>query len=120
MFFEIIEFYTFRSSINAWQINLFTMTKAEIVSQIVAETGLEKPTVIVIVENLMDSIEKSMADGNEIFLRGFGSFILKKRAHKKGRVITNGTSIDVPAHIIPFFKPAKEFLDEIKLKVAVK
>ena len=96
------------------------MTKADIVAQIIAETGLEKPTVIVIVENLMDTLEKSMVDGNEVFLRGFGSFILKKRAQKKGRVITKGTTINVPAHVIPFFKPSKEFIEEIKTKVKVK
>ena len=96
------------------------MTKADIVAQIIAETGLEKPTVIVIVENLMDTLEKSMVDGNEVFLRGFGSFILKKRAQKKGRVITKGTTIHVPAHVIPLFKPSKEFIEEIKTKVKVK
>ena len=96
------------------------MTKADIVAQIIAETGLEKPTVIVIVENLMDTLEKSMVDGNEVFLRGFGSFILKKRAQKKGRVITKGTTINVPAHVIPLFKPSKEFIEEIKTKVKVK
>ena len=96
------------------------MTKADIVAQIIAETGLEKPTVIVIVENLMDTLEKSMVDGNEVFLRGFGSFILKKRGQKKGRVITKGTTINVPAHVIPLFKPSKEFIEEIKTKVKVK
>ena len=73
-----------------------------------------------IVESLMDTMEKSMIEGNEIFLRGFGSFILKKRAQKKGRIITKGTTIDVPAHMIPFFKPSKEFLEEVKNKVKVK
>lgn len=96
------------------------MTKAEIINQIVAETGIEKPEVIAIVESLMETMKNSMAEGNEIFLRGFGSFILKKRAHKVARNITKGTSIDVPAHVIPAFKPAKEFLEEVKAKVKVK
>ena len=82
------------------------MTKADIVAQIIAETGLEKPTVIVIVENLMDTLEKSMVDGNEVFLRGFGSFILKKGAQQTGGVITTRTTIDVPAQVIAFFKPS--------------
>ena len=83
------------------------MTKAEIINKIVAETGLEKPEVIAVVESLMESMKNSMAEGNEIFLRGFGSFILKKRARKVARNITKGTSIDVPAHVIPAFKPAR-------------
>jgi DNA-binding protein HU-beta len=96
------------------------MTKAEIINKIVAETGLEKPEVIAVVESLMESMKNSMAEGNEIFLRGFGSFILKKRARKVARNITKGTSIDVPAHVIPAFKPAKEFLEEVRTKVKVK
>jgi len=96
------------------------MTKAEIVARIVAETGLEKQTVSIIVESLMSTMEKSMIAGNEIFLRGFGSFILKKRAQKKGRNITKGTTVDIPAHFIPAFKPCKGFVEEVKSKVKVK
>lgn len=95
------------------------MTKAEIVEQIVKETNLEKEVVIKIVETLMDTMETNMAGGNDIFLRGFGSFILKKRAAKKGRIISKGTSIDIPAHYIPAFKPCKEFVEEVKAKVKV-
>lgn len=93
------------------------MTKAEIIAQIIAKTGIEKPTVTVVVESLMDTMEKSMIAGNEIFLRGFGSFILKKRALKTGRNISKGTTVKIPAHMIPAFKPCKEFIDEIKSKV---
>lgn len=96
------------------------MTKAEIINQIVADTGLEKPEVIAVVESLMETMKSKMAGGNEIFLRGFGSFILKKRARKIARNITKGTSIEVPAHVIPAFKPSKEFLEEVKTKVKVK
>ncbi len=96
------------------------MTKAEIINQIVADTGLEKPEVIAVVESLMETMKTTMAGGNEIFLRGFGSFILKKRARKIARNITKGTSIEVPAHVIPAFKPSKEFLEEVKTKVKVK
>jgi DNA-binding protein HU-beta len=96
------------------------MTKAEIITQIIAKTGIEKPIVTVIVESLMDTMEKSMIEGNEIFFRGFGSFILKKRALKTGRNITKGTTIKIPAHMIPAFKPCKEFVTEVKSKVKVK
>ncbi len=95
------------------------MTKADIVEQIVKETNLEKAVVVKIVESLMDTMETNMANGNDIFLRGFGSFILKKRAAKKGRIITKGTSIDIPAHYIPAFKPCKKFVEEVKRKVKV-
>lgn len=95
------------------------MTKADIVEQICAETKLEKAIVIKVVESLMDAMERNMIDGNDIFLRGFGSFILKKRAAKKGRIISKGTSVDIPAHYIPAFKPCKEFAEEVKRKVKV-
>ncbi|MCK9204903.1 MAG: integration host factor subunit beta [Bacteroidales bacterium] len=96
------------------------MTKADIIARIVAETGIEKPTVTAIVESMMGTMEKSMIAGNEIFLRGFGSFILKKRAPKKARNISKGTIVNIPAHMIPAFKPCKEFVAEVKEKVTVK
>ena len=96
------------------------MTKAEVVQNIVNKTGVEKPTVTVIVETLMETMKKSMIRGNNIYFRGFGSFQLKKRAEKKGRNISKGTTINIPAHIIPVFKPAKEFEALVKTKVKVK
>ncbi|MDP1623389.1 MAG: HU family DNA-binding protein [Bacteroidales bacterium] len=96
------------------------MTKAEIIEQIIARTGIEKPTVTVTVEAIMDVIKKSMIQGENIYLRGFGTFLLKKRAEKTGRNITKNTAIKIPAHMIPAFKPAKEFSGEIKAKVKVK
>ena len=96
------------------------MTNAEIIARIVAETGIEKPAVTVVVESLMDNLEKSMVAGNEVFLRGFGSFILKKRASKKARNISKGTTVNIPAHMIPAFKPCKEFMNAVKDKVKVK
>ena len=93
------------------------MTKSDIINQIVAQTGIEKPTVTVAVEAIMESIKQNMAKGENIYLREFGTFLLKKRAEKTGRNITKGTSVKIPAHFIPAFKPAKEFVGEVKAKV---
>ena len=90
------------------------MTKAEIVSEIAAKTGLEKQVVLTVVEGMMDTIKTSMINGNEVFLRGFGSFIIKHRAEKTARNISKNTTILIPAHNIPAFKPAKEFMDKVK------
>ena len=93
------------------------MTKSDIINQIVAQTGIEKPTVTVAVEAIMESIKQNMVKGENIYLREFGTFLLKKRAEKTGRNITKGTSMKIPAHYIPAFKPAKEFAGEVKAKV---
>ena len=90
------------------------MTKAEIVSEIAAKTGLEKQVVLTVVEGMMDTIKTSMINGNEVFLRGFGSFIIKHRAEKTARYISKNTTIIIPAHNIPAFKPAKEFMQKVK------
>lgn len=90
------------------------MTKAEIVSEIAAKTGLEKEVVLTVVEGMMDTIKTSMINGNEVFLRGFGSFIIKHRAEKTARNISKNTTIIIPAHNIPAFKPAKEFMEKVK------
>lgn len=90
------------------------MTKAEIVSEIAAKTGLEKQVVLTVVESIMDTIKTSMINGNEVFLRGFGSFIIKHRAEKTARNISKNTTIIIPAHNIPAFKPAKEFMEKVK------
>ncbi|MBR5205064.1 MAG: integration host factor subunit beta [Bacteroidaceae bacterium] len=90
------------------------MTKAEIVSEIAAKTGLEKQVVLTVVESMMDTIKTSMINGNEVFLRGFGSFIIKRRAEKTARNISKNTTIIIPAHNIPAFKPAKEFIEKVK------
>ena len=96
------------------------MTKAEIINQIVAQTGIAKPTVTATVESLMSTIKQSIVMGENVYLRGFGTFLLKKRAAKTGRNITKSTSVKIPAHIIPVFKPAKEFAGAVKSKVKVK
>jgi DNA-binding protein HU-beta len=84
------------------------------------KTGIEKPTVTTTLEALMDTIKKSMIMGENIYLRGFGTFHLKKRAEKKGRNISKGTSVKIPSHFVPAFKPCKEFADAVKEKVKVK
>jgi len=93
------------------------MTQADIVSEISKSTGIEKLVVQTIVESSMDSIRKSLSKGDNVYLRGFGSFIIKKRAKKVARNISKNTSIIIPAHNIPAFKPADIFLDQVKTKV---
>lgn len=90
------------------------MTKAEIVSEIASKTGIDKREVLMVVESLMDTIKTTMTNGEEVFLRGFGSFIIKRRAEKTARNISKNTTMIVPAHNIPAFKPAKEFLEKVK------
>lgn len=93
------------------------MTKADIVNQIADTTGIEKVSVQVTVEAFMKSVKESLANGNNVYLRGFGSFIVKKRAEKKGRNISKNTTIVIPAHNIPAFKPAKTFVNQVKKRV---
>ena len=85
------------------------MTKADIVSEISKKTGIDKSTVLTTVEAFMGVVKDSLAGGNNVYLRGFGSFILKKRAPKTARNITKNTTIIIPEHYIPAFKPAKSF-----------
>ena len=90
------------------------MTKAELVKEIAGKTGIETNAVSTIVEAMMETIKDNMAQGNEVFLRGFGSFTLKKRAEKTARNITKNTTRTIPAHDIPAFKPAKSFVNSLK------
>ena len=96
------------------------MTKAEIVAEIANKTGIEKVAVQATVEAFMESIKNSMTAGQNVYLRGFGSFIIKKRAEKTGRNISRNTTLIIPAHNIPSFKPAKTFVNKIKSHVKVK
>lgn len=93
------------------------MTKAEIVTNIANKTGVEKVAVQATVEAFMESIKNSISDGENVYLRGFGSFIVKRRAEKTGRNISKNTTIIIPAHNIPSFKPAKVFVNEVKSNV---
>jgi len=90
------------------------MTKADIVKEISQNTGIEKVTVEKAVEAFMETVKDSLTGGNNVYLRGFGSFIVKKRAEKTARIISKNTTIIVPAHNIPAFKPAKEFVAQVK------
>ncbi|HOV10167.1 MAG TPA: HU family DNA-binding protein [Bacteroidales bacterium] len=93
------------------------MTKAEIVAEIANKTGIEKLTVQTSVEAFMEAVKAAMQKGENVYLRGFGSFIVKKRAQKTGRNISKNTTIVIPAHNIPAFKPAKVFTSEVKKSV---
>ena len=90
------------------------MTKADIVNQIAKSTGVEKIQVQAIVEAFMDSVKDAMTNGQNVYLRGFGSFIIKKRAMKVARNISKNTTITIPEHNIPAFKPAKSFSSDVK------
>ena len=90
------------------------MTKIELVREIASKTGLSTKDAMVIIESLMETIKTSMTNGEEVFLRGFGSFIIKHRADKTARNISKNTTVIIPAHDIPAFKPAKEFMDKLK------
>ena len=88
-----------------------TMTKAELVSEIAITTGYDKKTVSTIVEKFTEGIKNNMGRGKEVYIRGFGSFITKDRKERIARNITARTSVYVPAHSVPVFKPAQEFKD---------
>ena len=96
------------------------MAKAEIVSKISDKLGLDRNDVQLTVENFMDEVINSLESGQNVYLRGFGSFIIKTRAEKTGRNISKNTTIKIPAHNIPAFKPAKVFVEGVKAKVKVK
>jgi DNA-binding protein HU-beta len=93
------------------------MTKADIVSEISKGTGIEKITVQKTVEAFMESVKGSLAKNQNVYLRGFGSFIVKERAQKTARNISKNTTIIIPAHNIPAFKPAKTFVGKVKTNV---
>jgi len=93
------------------------MTKADIVKEISQNTGIEKVIVEKAVEAFMETVKGSLTEGNNVYLRGFGSFIVKKRAEKTARNISKNTTVIVPAHNIPYFKPANEFVAQVKEKV---
>ena len=90
------------------------MTKADIVNEIAKSTGVEKVMVQTIVEAFMDNVRNSLIENNPVYLRGCGSFIIKKRATKVARNISKNTTITIPEHNIPAFKPAKSFVSKVK------
>lgn len=90
------------------------MTKAEIITEVALATGMSKKEVSAVVEAFMDSIKKNLLGKENIYLRGFGSFIIKHRAAKTARNISKNTTITIAAHDLPSFKPAKSFIQEMK------
>ena len=90
------------------------MTKADIVNEIAKSTGVEKVLVQTIVEAFMENVRNSLIDNNNVYLRGFGSFIIKKRVQKVARNISKNTAITIPEHNIPAFKPSKSFVAKVK------
>ncbi|MEY3412554.1 MAG: hypothetical protein RL711_247 [Bacteroidota bacterium] len=94
------------------------MTKAEVIAEIAEKTGIEKSDVSASIEAFFTVVKNSMANGDNIYVRGFGSFINKKRARKIARNISKNTAIVIDEHYIPSFKPAKEFVLKVKTSVA--
>ncbi len=93
------------------------MTKADIINEISKNTGIEKVTVLKTVEALMETVKDSLSKDKNVYLRGFGSFIVKKRAQKTARNISKNTTIIIPEHFIPAFKPSKVFVNKVKSSV---
>ena len=96
------------------------MRKADLISEISDKTGIPKVDVMVTLETMFKEIKRSLIAGENIYIRGFGSFITKKRAAKIGRNIKKNIAVEIPEHFIPAFKPAKEFMQEIKSSKNVK
>ena len=90
------------------------MTKADIVNEITKKTGTDKQTVLNTIEAFMETVKESLSKEENVYLRGFGSFIVKKRAQKTARNISKNTTIIIPEHNIPSFKPAKTFTLQVK------
>ena len=96
------------------------MTKADVVAKISEKTGVEKKEVMAIVEAFMSVVKNYICEGKNVYLRGFGTIYIKKRAKKPGRIISRNTTIMIPAHNIAAFKPAKSFANRLKKSVPVK
>lgn len=90
------------------------MTKAEVVTKIAQKTGLEKADVSASLEAFFKVVKSSMAEGENIYIRGFGSFVVKKRAEKVARIISRNKAIVIKEHYVPTFKPAKVFVEKVK------
>jgi DNA-binding protein HU-beta len=96
------------------------MRKADLINEISDKTGIPKVDVLVTLETMFKAVKNSLAAGQNIYIRGFGSFITKKRAAKIGRNIKKNIAVEIPEHFIPAFKPAKEFMLEIKSSKNIK
>lgn len=93
------------------------MRKADLVNAIAEKTGVAKVDVLVSIEEMFRQIKSTMESGENVYIRGFGSFVIKRRAKKVGRNIKKGASIEIPEHYIPSFKPAKVFMEQVKKNV---
>ncbi len=93
------------------------MRKADLVAMISEKTGVPKVDVLVSLEMFFKEVKNTLAEGENVYIRGFGSFIIKKRARKIGRHIKKNVAIEIPEHFIPSFKPAKVFVEQVKNKV---
>jgi len=97
---------------------LHVMRKADLINHIADKTGIPKVDVLVTLEAMFKEVKETLSNGESIYIRGFGSFITKKRAAKIGRNIKKNVAVEIPEHFIPAFKPSKEFVAEVKkLKV---
>ncbi len=96
------------------------MRKADLISKISDKTGIPKVDVLVTLETMFKEIKSTLASGENLYIRGFGSFIIKKRAAKIGRNIKKNVAVSIPEHFIPAFKPAKEFVTDIKTSTQIK
>lgn len=96
------------------------MTKAEVISEIAEKTGIDKADVSTTVEAFFSIVKDSMSSGNNIYVRGFGSFVNKKRKKKIARNISKNTAIVIDEHYVPSFKPSKVFVEKIKKSKKVK
>jgi len=93
------------------------MRKADLVAAISDKTGVPKVDVLVTLETLFKEVKSSLSEGENVYIRGFGSFVIKKRAKKVGRHIKQNIAIEIPEHYIPAFKPAKVFVEQVKTNV---
>ncbi len=93
------------------------MRKADLVNTIAEKTSVPKVDVLVTLEALFNEVKDTMTKGENVYIRGFGSFVIKKRAQKMGRNIKGGKAISIPEHFIPSFKPAKTFIEDVKANV---
>ncbi len=93
------------------------MRKADLVASISEKTGIAKVDVLVSLESFFKEVKGSLAEGENVYIRGFGSFVVKKRAKKIGRHIKENKAMEIPEHFIPAFKPAKIFVEQVKDKV---
>ena len=96
------------------------MTKAEVITQIAEKTGIDKSDVTVAIEAFFSVVKESMAEGDNIYVRGFGSFVNKKRARKIARNISKNTALIIDEHYVPTFKPSKVFVEKVKSSDRVK